>query len=144
MSEPTPQVIEAAERFSGRVVCPNCEGLGRWGGKDAQRLLNCPRCNGTGYVARKLDRERIEEAGKYSPATYASLLGTLTAHPDFQGIHRVWHWSEEKQNYDCWVVTLWPKRRWHYHTQPKASIVDAILEALRYLEDPVEPKGHVP
>jgi hypothetical protein len=137
-------LIEAAERFTERVLCPNCEGAGGWGGAHAPAVLDCPRCEGRGWVKKKTNAERMIDAAMSTPPTVAVLLGTLIAHADFQGIHRVWNWDERRKSYEAFTVTLWPHRRWHYHTQPKPSLLEAILEALQYLENPVEPHGRIP
>ncbi len=133
--------MEAAHRFADRLCCPHCEGRGGWAAKDAPAVLDCIHCNGKGWLRRKTLEERLTEAGKYVPANFAVLLGALIAHADFLGLQRVWHWDEQKRDGIGWVVTLWPRKLWRYHTQPKASIIEAILDALQYLENPIEPRG---
>lgn len=136
-------LVEAAARFTNRVTCPNCEGVGGWGGEHAPAVIDCPRCDGRGWLPRKTDAQNIQEASQSMPPTYAVLLGILVSHPDFVGIHRAWHWNEERKDYEAFVVSLRPKNLWNYHTQPKPTIVEAILEALHYLESPVDPKTNV-
>jgi len=48
-------VIEAAERFINlnRIPCPDCKGKGGWSDEHAPAVLDCPRCEGRGWVKRR-------------------------------------------------------------------------------------------
>ena len=85
--------------------------------------------------------ERLVETSKHTPATFAVLLGTLVTNPDFEGIHKVWRGNRMDWNSDySWVITLWPGQQWCYQTKPQTNLFCAVLEALQYLEHPVDPR----